>query len=174
MSIGLDELILALMRSCLWLFSSFLIPDLDRLEISSSLGLVLTLVSATEHLVVRLCFADHELLINLIPSYQQGSFLPGFLCTLENYIIYYVIYPVSWEAHATQNTKWSSLCHITKGGLWIFPPPENFQVTSAPADHSLTLKSVATFIIYDFVYVDILLCHINALWHKQYVLFLCF
>ena len=107
-------------------------------------------------------------------SYQQGSFLPGFLCTLENYIIYYVIYPVSWEAHATQNTKWSSLCHITKGGLWIFPPPENFQVTSAPADHSLTLKSVATFIIYDFVYVDILLCHINSLWHKQYVLFLCF
>ena len=75
MSIGLDELILALTGSCLWLFSSFHIPDLDHLEISSGLGMVLTLVPVTEHLVVRLCFADHELLINLIPSYQQGSFI---------------------------------------------------------------------------------------------------
>lgn len=52
-------------------------PGLDHLEIPSGLGVFLKLVSVAENLVVRLCFADHELLIYLIPSYQPGTVLVG-------------------------------------------------------------------------------------------------
>lgn len=48
---------------------------LDRLEISSDVGMVLKLALVTEHLRVSLCFANHELLIYLIPSEQLGSFI---------------------------------------------------------------------------------------------------
>lgn len=68
----------------IFLLLHFHIPGRDHLEISSGLGMVLKLVSVAEQLQDRLCFADFELLIHLIPFDQGRTVLLG-----ENVIFIY-------------------------------------------------------------------------------------